>query len=142
MGGNITPIKPLGGMTGTPTVPTTGNTPAVTPPNFGQSTKQVTSTLGATKDDQTFLTGAYGKFTPAQQAEWNAMSQQNKLDSSKALLQGYRDTRDASLQQQNADYNHDLTVNAKTAQFQADSAQAIRNIATTNQNMALVTGMS
>lgn len=70
------------------------------------------------------------------------MSQQNKLDSSKALLQGYRDTRDASLTKENLDYNHDLTVNAKTAQFQADVEQAQRNIATTNQNMALVTGMS
>ena len=40
------------------------------------------------------------------------------------------------------DYNHDLTVNAKQAQFQADMATAQRNIATTNQNMALVTGMS
>ena len=135
-------VKPLGGMTGSPTITTTGNTPAVTPLNFGQSTKQITSTLGATPDDQTFLTGAYGKFTPAQQAEWNAMSQQQKLDSSKTLLQGYRNTRDASLTQKNADYNHDLTVNAKTEQFQADSAQAMRNIATTNQNMALVTGMS
>lgn len=70
------------------------------------------------------------------------MSQQQKLDSSKALLQGYRDTRDATIAKENLDYNHDLTVNAKTAQFQADVEQAQRNIATTNQNMALVTGMS
>lgn len=70
------------------------------------------------------------------------MSQQNKLDSSKALLQGYRDTRDATIAKENLDYNHDLTVNAKTEQFKADVEQAQRNIATTNQNMALVTGMS
>lgn len=128
-------VKPLGGMTGAPITP-------LKQENFWQSTKHITSTLGATKDDQDFLNNAFTKFTPAQQAEWNAMSQQNKLDSSKALLQGYRDTRDASLTKENLDYNHDLTVNAKTAQFQADVEQAQRNIATTNQNMALVTGMS
>lgn len=148
MGGNITPIKPLWGMTGAPDSSwiTGKQNTAVTPvspvQNFGQSTKQITSTLGATKDDQDFLNKSFTQFTPLQQAEWNAMSQQHKLDSSKALLQGYRDTRDASMTKENLDYNHDLTANAKTAQFQADVQQAQRNIATTNQNMALVTGMS
>lgn len=137
-GGNMGEVKPIGGMTGSAK---TGITP-LKQENFGQSTKQITSTLWATKDDQDFLSNAFTKFTPAQQAEWNAMSQQQKLDSSKALLQGYRDTRDATIAKENLDYNHDLTVNAKTAQFQADVEQAQRNIATTNQNMALVTGMS
>lgn len=140
-------VKPLGGMTGSSddswiTGKTNGKVTPLKQENFGQSTKQITNTLGATKDDQDFLNNAFTKFTPAQQAEWNAMSQQNKLDSSKALLQGYRDTRDATLTKENLDYNHDLTVNAKTAQYQADLEQAQRNIATTNQNMALVTGMS
>lgn len=137
-GGNMGEVKPLGGMTWSAK---TGITP-LKQENFGQSTKQITSTLGATKDDQDFLNNAFTKFTPAQQAEWNAMSQQNKLDSSKALLQGYRDTRDATIAKENLDYNHDLTVNAKTEQFKADVEQAQRNIANTNHNMALVTGMS
>ena len=76
-------VKPLGGMTG---APNTQITP-IAPANFGQSSNQITSTLGTTPQDSDFLKKSFSQFTPAQQAEWNAMSQQNKLESSKALLQ-------------------------------------------------------
>lgn len=95
-----------------------------------------------TKDEQDALSKAYASYTPAQQAEFNAMSQNQMLDSAKALLQGYRDTRDFGNKAQNDQYNHDLTVQAKTAQFGADSEQALANIQRTAQNMAMITGMS